>query len=138
MEKTDLPVRFRLPPPTPLLLGDYTSSTRPLLIFAAQDARVLISKENRWKSIAAGCKSTFASDAGVNSDSGLAAWLGILDLVENPGAGKRPVVFYCGHRNPQGLGGFLVRHAYEITQFDYLGLNRMILSEIVQHFMHCQ
>ena len=45
--------------------------------------------------------------------------LEILDLVENPSAGKRPVVLYRGHRNTQGLGCFLVRHSYEITQFDY-------------------
>ena len=61
--------------------------------------------------------------------------LEILDLVENPGAGKRPVVLDRRNGHTQGFGCFLICHPYEITQFDNLGLSRMVLGEVVQYFM---
>src|SRR5262249_37712616 len=71
---------------------------------------------------------------GLNGDSirkHLREGLAIPDFVEDPRASKCPIVFYRSHRNAQDLGCFLVRHPHETTQFDDLGLNRMILSEII-------
>src|SRR5262245_66184837 len=64
--------------------------------------------------------------------------LGTLDLVEDPSAGKRPVIFHRGDRNTQGVGCFLVGHPYEIAEFDHFGLNRMLLCEVVQYFMNSE
>jgi hypothetical protein len=64
--------------------------------------------------------------------------LGMLDRVENPGASKSPVGLRRGKGDTQNLRCFLIRHTREISQLDYLGLNRMFLGEIVKHFMHGQ
>src|SRR5260370_30434162 len=58
-----------------------------------------------------------------------------LDLVENPGASKRPVGFCRGKRNAESFGCFLVCHADEVSQLDYLGFDGMFFGELVQDFM---
>ena len=64
------------------------------------------------------------------------SWPGMLDLVENPGARKRPIDLCRGDRNTQDLRCFLIGHADEISQLDHFGFNWMFLGEIVQYLMH--
>jgi hypothetical protein len=71
-------------------------------------------------------------------ERGLTRTSGLPDLVENPRAGERPVVFDRGNRNAEDPGCFLIRHTDEITQFDHLGLEWMVPGQSDQCLMNGQ
>jgi hypothetical protein len=54
----------------------------------------------------------------------------MFDCVKNPASSKPPVALYRANGNTQNLRCFLVRHACEVSQFDYFGLIRIFLGEI--------
>src|SRR5258707_6993666 len=62
--------------------------------------------------------------------------LGMLDLVEKPGASKCPIGFCRSKRNTQDLCCFFIRHTDEVSQLHYFGFNWMFFGQIIQYLIH--